>query len=210
MGGGDALQKEEVGGRRGGWGTGSRGEGDRLQREEVGCVGGRWAPAGPGLRAQGSFGEDRAFALCARGGWIASNACSGPVPLPLSSRVRSHLFTQKGTLSFFLVIRDRLQIGVCGHFVTEGGWVSWRVGWRGTRPARAEEARGRKGVRSAPTGHRKPARGATPGSGNWGQVSKSGLAANELGVHAGVNASLGDEAFVSAAFDDATVVEHED
>ena len=74
--------------KRGGWGTGSRGEGDRLQGEEVGCVGGRWAPAGPGLRAQGSFGEDRAFALCARGGWIASNACSGPVPLPLSSRGR--------------------------------------------------------------------------------------------------------------------------
>jgi len=37
-----------------------------------------------------------------------------------------------------------------------------------------------------------------------------GLAADELGVHAGVNASLGDEAFVSAAFDDAAVVEHED
>ena len=117
---------------------------------------------------------------------------------------------KRGHSRLFLVIRDRLQIGVCGPFVTEGGWVSWLVGSSGTRPARAEEARGRRGVRSAPTGRRKPARGATPGSGNWGQVSKSGLAADELGVHAGVNASLGDEAFVSAAFDDATVVEHED
>ena len=210
MGGGDALQKEEVGGRRGGWGTGSRGEGDRLQREEVGCVGGRWAPAGPGLSAQGSSWEDRAFALCARGGG------SLPMLAPARSRclfrrgVGPTFLHKRGHSRLFLVIRDRLQIGVCGHFVTEGGWVSWRVGWRGTRPARAEEARGRKGVRSAPTGHRKPARGATPGSGNWGQVSKSGLAADELGVHAGVNASLGDEAFVAAAFDDAAVVEHED
>ena len=72
------------------------------------------------------------------------------------------------------------------------------------------EARGRRGVRSAPTGRRKPARGETPGSGNWGQVSKSGLASDELGVHAGVDASLGYEAFVGAAFYDATVVEHED
>ena len=37
-----------------------------------------------------------------------------------------------------------------------------------------------------------------------------GLASDELGVHAGVDASLGYEAFVSAAFYDAAVVEHED
>jgi len=47
-------------------------------------------------------------------------------------------------------------------------------------------------------------------SGNWGQVSKSGLASDELGVHAGVDASFSDEAFVGAAFDDAAVVEHQD
>ena len=39
--------------------------------------------AGSVLRAQGSSGEG-GFSRCARGeGWIASSACSGPVPLPL-------------------------------------------------------------------------------------------------------------------------------
>jgi hypothetical protein len=38
--------------------------------------------AGSDLRAQGSSKEERR-SRCARGmGWIASNACSGPVPLP--------------------------------------------------------------------------------------------------------------------------------
>ena len=124
--------------KRGGWGTGSRGEGDRLQREEVGCVGGRWAPAGPGLSAQGSSWEDRAFALCARGGG------SLPMLAPARSRCLSRsgvgptFLHKRGHSRLFLVIRDRLQIGVCEHFVTGGGWVCWRaVGSRGTRPARA-------------------------------------------------------------------------
>ena len=39
--------------------------------------------AGPGLHSQGNSGKDGAFALCARGCLIASNARSGPVPLPL-------------------------------------------------------------------------------------------------------------------------------
>ena len=88
---------------------------------------------------------------CARGeGLIASNARSGPIPLPL----RSSIISVVG-------------IGGAGFL---GFWV-----WKGIRCG-----------------------------------SLIGLAADELGVHAGVNASLGDEAFVSAAFDDATVVEHED
>jgi hypothetical protein len=36
-----------------------------------------------------------------------------------------------------------------------------------------------------------------------------GLAADEFGVHAGVDAVLGEEAVVGAAFDDAAVVEDE-
>ena len=188
--GGVSAQNPRIQGRNcEAWGQGF---GDRLQ---IGVC---------GQAAMGFRGEEGDWGQAAMGGGDALRkeevVRCGVGPTYLHKRGHSRLF---------LVIRDRLQIGVCEHFVTGGGWVCWRVGWRGTRPARAEEARGRKGVRSAPTGHRIPARGETPGSGNWGQVSRSGLAADELGVHAGVNASLGDEAFVAAAFDDATVVEDE-
>ena len=57
-----------------------------------------WGSAGSVLRAQGSSGEDE-LSRCARGEClIASNACSGPVPLLLAAG--SHLITQKGALLF--------------------------------------------------------------------------------------------------------------
>ena len=67
-----------------------------------------------------------------------------------------------------------------------------------------------EGCSECPNGSPHTSPGETPGGGNWGQVSKSGLASDELGVHASVDASLGYEAFVSAAFYDAAVVEHQD
>jgi len=67
-----------------------------------------------------------------------------------------------------------------------------------------------EGCSECPNGSPHTSPGETPGGGNWGQVSKSGLASDELGVHAGVDASFSDEAFVGAAFDDAAVVEHQD
>jgi len=42
--------------------------------------------AGTVLRSQGSLGEDRVFALCARAGLIASSARFGPIPLLLPLR----------------------------------------------------------------------------------------------------------------------------
>ncbi len=44
------------------------------------------------------------------------------------------------------------------------------------------------------------------GPGEWG--NGEGLASDELGVHPGVDALVGYEAFVGAAFHDAAVVEH--
>jgi hypothetical protein len=72
--------------------------------------------AGSVLRTQGSSGEGE-LSRCARGeGLIASNACSGPVPLPLRLW-GPRLFTQKETLQ---------QI-TCGK-LSEAGARGWCLG----------------------------------------------------------------------------------
>ena len=89
----------------------------------------QWASAGrrgqASKREEGTGSKERRLGALAGGGLLFRR---GVGPTYLHKRGHSRLF---------LVIRDRLQIGVYGHFVTGGGWVSWRVGWRGTRPARA-------------------------------------------------------------------------
>jgi len=66
----------------------------------------------------GKLGGGGAFALCAREGLIASNACSGPIPLPLyffgSAAAGRSLRGAVGRKGCWLIVCGRRRVVVCG------------------------------------------------------------------------------------------------